>query len=91
LRLTPDLLEKTFAFLWQSGSFYMAAKNTGLSVMCFIHRMQLFESWLGVELYAKQKQQYRVSFRLTEFGNHLINCLGCKRIYPSMIMSYRTR
>lgn len=91
MRLSINLLEKTFAYVWQSGSFYRAARLSGLSVMCFVHRIKLFESWLGVELYVKQKQQqYRVSFDLTEFGYCLIYCLGDIRIYPSAIISYRT-
>lgn len=89
MRLDVRLLELTFAFVWQSGSFYKAAKLSGFSVMFFIHRMNLFENWLGEELYVKQKQQYRTAVEPTRFGYYFLCCFGNDRIYPSQLVSYR--
>lgn len=89
MRLTIDLLEKTFIFVWQSGSFYRASRLSGLSVNCLKYRINLFETWLGKDLYIKKR--YDREMTLTQFGYDLMCCLGNRKIYPSALVKQYER
>ena len=55
-RLSLEILENTFLFVWQSGSLYRASQLSGMSHSALHYRMGVFENYLNSKLFEEGGQ-----------------------------------